>query len=218
MVSESIKVLLADDHNILREGMRSLLEQEPGVQVIAEAADGRAAVRLCEELAPDVVVMDIGMPELNGIEATRHITSDLFGAKVICLSVHEDAGTVHAMLEAGASGYLLKTSVGEELVRGIRTVASGAIYLSPAISRQVLERHVWTKGKPPPEAFKLLTPREREVLQLIAEGHQTKAAAKRLGIRPKTVLAHRDNIMKKLGIHSVAGLVRYALREGISEL
>lgn len=218
MVSESIRVLLADDHNVLREGLRSLLEREADIQVVGEAADGRTAVRLFEELAPDVVVMDIGMPELNGIEATRHITSDRFGAKVICLSVYEDAAMVHAMLEAGASGYLLKTSAGEELVRGIRTVASGAIYLSPAIARQVLERGVWTNGGSSPEAFKLLTPREREILQLIAEGHQTKAAANRLGIRPKTVLAHRDNIMKKLGIHSVADLVRYALREGISEL
>lgn len=218
MVSESIRVLLADDHNVLREGLRSLLEREPDIQVVGEAADGRTAVRLFEELAPDVVVMDIGMPELNGIEATRHITSDRFGAKVICLSVYEDAAMVHAMLEAGASGYLLKTSAGEELVRGIRTVASGAIYLSPGIARQVLERGVWTNGSSSPEAFKLLTPREREILQLIAEGHQTKATAKRLGIRPKTVLAHRDNIMKKLGIHSVADLVRYALREGISEL
>jgi two-component system, NarL family, response regulator NreC len=218
MDSKPIRVLLADDHNVLREGLRSLLEREPDIQVVGEAADGRSAVRLFEELAPDVVVMDIGMPELNGIEATRHITSDLFGAKVICLSVHEDAATVHAMLQAGASGYLLKTSAGEELVRGIRAVDSGAVYLSPPVSRQILERGVWGKGGSCPGAFQLLTPREREVLQLIAEGHRTKEAAKRLGIRPKTVLAHRDNIMKKLGVHSVAGLVRYALQEGIAEL
>ncbi len=218
MKSKPIRVLLADDHNILREGLRVLLEQQPDITVVDDVADGRSAVESSRRLTPDVVVMDIGMPDLNGIDATRQIVSDLFQAKVLCLSVHREKSMVRAMLEAGACGYLLKTSASKELVDAVRTVAHGDMYLSPPIAGDVIQHHVrggegWNRS-----GFTDLTQREREVLQLIAEGLHTKTIADQLHVSPKTVLTHRENIMKKLGVDSVASLTRYALREGISEL
>ena len=219
MTPRTTKVLLADDHAVLREGLRSLLELETGMEVVAEVADGRRAVEVARELRPDVVVMDIGMPDLNGVEATRRIVSGSDRTRVLCLSVHKEASLVQAMLEAGATGYILKTSASRELVQAVRAVAGGQTYLSPPIAGQVVSRHIRGEGSPPNDgAYGDLTPREREVLQLIAEGNHTKAVAKELGISPKTVLAHREKVMKKLGIDSVAGLVRYAIREGVSEL
>ena len=215
---KTIRLLLADDHEVLREGLRVLLEQEPDLEVVGEVGDGRSAVGLARELAPHVVVMDIGMPDLNGVEATRQILSEGKGTRVLCLSVHREGSVVGAMLEAGAHGYVLKTSAGRELVEAVRAVAAGDSFLSPAVASYVLSQHVRGEGGEASGAFGDLTPREREVLQLIAEGHHSKGAARHLGITSKTVLAHRENIMKKLDIDSVPGLVRYALREGISEL
>ena len=213
-----IRVLLADDHEVLREGLRALLEKEPDMDVVADVGDGRQAIRLTCELQPDVVVMDIGMPDLNGIDATRKVSAGPVKTAVLCLSVHRERRLVAAMLEAGALGYLLKKSAAKELVEAIRTVAAGEAYLSPPIAGDVVQHHVRDKGKDAPGAYSALTEREREVLQLIAEGHHTKIIAGRLHISPKTVLAHRESLMRKLGIDSIAALTRYALQEGISEL
>jgi DNA-binding NarL/FixJ family response regulator len=215
---KKIRVLLADDHNVLREGLCALLEQQPDVEVVADVADGRSAVRMAHQTKPDVIVMDIGMPDLNGIDATREIVSKLRNARVLCLSVHREQSLVRAMLEAGASGYLLKTSVSKELVRAIRTVAAGETYLSPPIATDVVRDLVRGGNGTKSGAYADLSDREREVLQLIAEGHHTKLIADRLGISPKTVLAHRENLMKKLDVDSIPDLVRYAIREGVSEL
>jgi DNA-binding NarL/FixJ family response regulator len=219
---KQIRVMLVDDHVLLREGLRALVEMEPDMEVVGEADNGRDAVETVRELTPDVVVMDIGMPELNGIDATRQLHGRLQGRRtnvsILCLSVHREKRLVAAMLKAGAAGYLLKTSARMELIEALRTVASGETYLSPPIAGDIVEHHLrdHTRGKR--GAYTALTDREREVLQLIAEGHHTKSVADRLNISPKTVLTHRENMMKKLGIDSVSGLTRYALREGLAQL
>jgi len=218
MAARKTRIVLADDHSVLREGLRALLELEPDMEIVADVGNGRAAVKKTHELAPDVVVMDIGMPDLNGIDATRQIVADLSSSRVLCLSVHREHELVHAMLEAGASGYLLKTSAASELVEAVRTVAAGETYLSPPIAGDVVAHHVRAECTGKSCAFAVLTEREREVLQLIAEGHHTKIIADRLHISPKTVLAHRESVMKKLEMDSIAALTRYALREGLSEL
>lgn len=218
MARNNLKVLLADDHRILREGLRALLEREADIEVVAEASNGGEAVQLAREFLPDVVVMDIGMPDLNGVDATREIMSGSAPPRVLCLSVHREPGLIQAMLEAGAGGYLLKTTAGRELIRAVRTVAAGETYLSPPVASEVVKRHVHVPGGPSARQMDNLTPRERDVLKLIARGDHTKRIADRLGISPKTVLVHRQNMMKKLGIDSLAGLVRYALKEGVSEL
>jgi DNA-binding NarL/FixJ family response regulator len=213
-----IRVLLADDHAILRESLRALLEQEPDIVVVADVDNGRDAVRQTRALQPDVVLMDLSMPELNGIDAARQINEDLFRAKVLCLSVHRETGLVSAMLEAGASGYLLKTSAHTELVGAVRRVAKGETYLSAPIAADIVEHHVRGKGPSQSGVFMNLTARQREVLQLIAEGHNTKEIAGRLHIGAKTVLSHRETLMHKVGAQSTVDLARFALREGISEL
>jgi DNA-binding NarL/FixJ family response regulator len=218
MGRKKIRVLLADDHAVLREGLRTLLGQEPDIEVAGEVKDGRNAVSEAARLNPDVVVMDIGMPGLNGIDATRRIVQETRSCRVLCLSVHREKQLINAMLEAGASGYLLKSCVSRELVEAIRTAASGESYLSPPIAADVLQHHVRGGGSERNGAYSILTEREREVLQLIAEGHHTKIIADRLDVSSKTILAHRENIMKKLNIDSVAALTRYALREGITNL
>ena len=218
MTDRVIRVLLVDDHNVLRQGLRALLASEPGIEVVGEAATGRDAVHKARELAPDVVVMDIGMPELNGIDAARQIIAELFGTRVLCLSVHCEKQQVRAMLQAGADGYLLKTCARTEFVSAVRSVAAGRTYLSPDIAGDIVRHHVRGQGENRLCAFSVLSEREREVLQLIAEGHHTKDIADRLGISPKTVLAHRESAMRKIGVDSVVALTRYALREGIAEL
>jgi DNA-binding NarL/FixJ family response regulator len=215
---KKIRLLVADDHNVLREGLANLLEHEPDMEVVGQAATGREAVEMTRGLTPDIVIMDIGMPDLNGIDATRQIMGDLFRCLVICLSVHREKQLVNAMLAAGASGYLLKTSARRELVEAVRTVASGETYLSPPIASDVVNHHVRGEGTNKNCAFAVLTEREREVLQLIAEGLHSKMIGDRLHISPRTVLAHRENIMRKLNLDSVVALTRYALREGLSEL
>lgn len=220
----TIKVLLADDHKIVREGLRSLLEEESDLQVVGEASDGREAVQLAGESGPDVVVMDVGMPHLNGIEATRQILRRPDHPRVIALSMHSDRRFMTEMLRAGASGYLLKDAASEELIGAIRTVAEGKVYLSPQIADVMVDDYV--RRLPgdaagsigAPGVFVTLTPREREVLQLMAEGLATKQVAAALHVSIKTVETHRRQIMEKLQLYSVAELTKYAIREGLTSV
>jgi DNA-binding NarL/FixJ family response regulator len=215
-----MRILLADDHQIVLEGLRSLLQQNEEMEVVAEAKDGRSAVQLARELQPDVVVMDVGMPGLNGIEATRQITSREPDAKVVALSMHSDRRFMGEMLKAGAKGYLLKDGAFEELATAIRSVMSNKVYLSPRIADVVVDDYVRRTPSQGSDtsAFAKLTPREREVLQLMAEGRATKEIAMDLKVSIKTVETHRRQIMEKLNIHSVAELTKYAIREGLTSL
>jgi DNA-binding NarL/FixJ family response regulator len=213
----SIRLVLADDHRIMREGLRALVERLPGMEVIGEAADGRTAVAMAKDLLPVVVVMDIGLPDLNGIEAARQITSQNPGIKVIALSMHSDGRYVTEMLKAGASGYLLKDSAFEELARAIRAVTAGKIYLSPAVTSTVVRDYLGRHPGARPVLSPSLTAREREVLQLVAEGKSTKEIAGQLQISSKTADTHRQRVMKKLKLHTVAELTKYAIREGLTE-
>lgn len=206
-------VLLAEDHEVLRQGLRQLIEPEGEFEVVAEAADGRAAVELAHKHRPDVVVMDIWMPRLSGIDATRQIL-DQSDAKVLILSQHDSWSYVEQALRAGASGYLVKTSSASELLSGIRAVSEGKSYLSPDIAQQL----VGAFSKPEDERgspLQALTHREREVLQLIAECLSSKEIAAQLGVSVRTVEAHRASLMEKLDIHKLSGLVRFAIREGL---
>ena len=212
----SIKVLLADDHRIMREGLRSLIERESDMEVVAEAADGRRTVRLAQELSPDVALVDISMPELNGIEATGQIMSTDPEVKVLALSMHSDEHFVMGMLRAGASGYLLKDCAAEELCSAIRTVISEETYLSPKAASVVIQDYRRELSDVKSARAAGLTAREREVLQLVAEGDTSKKIASQLDVSVKTIQAHRQQIMDKLGIHSVAGLTKYAIQKGIT--
>ena len=195
-----------------------MLERHEDIQVIAEAADGRTAIEVAEELRPDVVVMDVGMPGLNGIDATRRLSASQIGSKVVALSMHTDRRFTTEMLRAGAKGYVLKDGAFEELALAIRSVAKGNVYLSPRVAGVVVDDYV-TKLEPErPAAFTSLTPREREVLQLIAEGRSTKQVAAALHVSIKTVETHRRQLMEKLQLYSVAELTKFAIREGISAL
>jgi len=214
----STRILLADDHKITRQGLRSLLEKQQDMEVVAEAEDGRAAERLVEELLPDVVIMDISMPDLNGMEATRWIVGKFPDVKVIALSMHSDASFVTEMLRSGAAGYLLKDCAFEELTRAIRTVMDDKTYLSPSISGVVVEDYLHRLSKADFSDSEVLTDREREVLQLMAEGSSTKQIAVKLHVSVKTVETHRRQIMSKLDIHTVAELTKYAVRKGLTSL
>lgn len=214
----AIKIIVADDHQILREGLVALLGKQPDFAVVAEAQDGRSAVRLAQELEPDLVIMDIGMPGLNGIEATRQILAHRPETKVIALSMHSDKRFVTEMLKAGAVGYLLKYCASEELVTAIRTVLSHRIYLSPDIAGVVVEDYVKKTGAAEATAFNRLSPREREVLQLLAEGKSTRQIAADLHVSIKTIEVHRKQIMDKLGLQSLAELIKYAIREGLTTI
>lgn len=214
----SKSVLLVDDHRMMLEGLRSVLEAEEGYEVVGEALDGRKAVEMARTLKPDVVVMDIGMPDLNGVEATRQILADHPSAHIVALSTHTDKRYVLAMLEAGASAYVLKVSAYDELRRAISAVTDGKHYLSPDVASVVVEAGIAASSAPQASAYSALGAREREVLQLLAEGHSSPEIAKRLHISPSTVETHRRNIMKKLDVHSVAELTKYAVREGLTPL
>jgi DNA-binding NarL/FixJ family response regulator len=211
---KSIRVLLADDHQLVRTGIRLLLQTLSGVEVVAEAADGREALRLIGAHHPDVVLMDIMMPGLNGLEATARAARDFPEVRVIVLSVNTTEEYVLQSLRAGAAGYLLKNISPAELEAAVRAVARGERYLSTAVSKHVIEAYLHRVG---PEASSLdrLTPRQREVLQLVAEGATTKEIGRKLGLSVKTVEMHRGQLMDSLGIRDVAGLVRYAIRMGV---
>jgi DNA-binding NarL/FixJ family response regulator len=209
-----IRVMLADDHALFRAGIRSLLDTIEGVEIVGEARDGHEALRLVAERRPDVLLLDVALPQLNGIEVAERLR-DTPGTRVLILSMFANEEYVLRSLRAGAAGYLLKDSTVVELASALRSVADGGSYLSPAVSGHVLAayvRRVGDEGVPPEPA---LTPRQREVLQLIAEGHGTKEIASRLSLSAKTVETHRAQLMERLGIHDVAGLVRYAIRAGI---
>jgi len=214
-----LRVILADDHQVIREGLRTLIEEQSDMEVVAEAANGRDAIRLCGEMKAQVVVMDVAMPDLNGIEATRQIMTECPTAKVLALSMHADKHYAAGMLGAGAAGYVLKDCAFEELADAIRRVATGGSYLSPEIEGVVLRDYVERlSGEGGASAFSVLTDREREVLQLVAEGHTTKQIADTLHVSVKTIESHRQNIMDKLEIRSIAELTKYAIREGLTSL
>jgi DNA-binding NarL/FixJ family response regulator len=210
-----LRVFLVDDHALLRAGLRALLERRGTIEVVGEAGDGRQALKLIEEEPPEVVVMDIAMPGLNGIEATRHLHSTLPETKILALSMYDDRDYAYEILRAGASGYMLKDAASSELVDAIEAVSRGEGYLCPVMAGKLVEHYV--RGVPgstadqPPE----LTSRERQVLQLVVEGCGNKETAERLGISPKTVEVHRAHIASKLGIYDLPTLVRYAIRKGI---
>jgi two-component system response regulator NreC len=213
-----IKVLIADDHQIVRDGLRSLLEKEPEMEVVGEAEGGRTLLKLLREVTPDVIIMDVAMPDLNGIEATRQIIHEHPTVKVIALSMHDDRRFVINMLKLGASGYLLKDCAFRELAKAIRlVVTANKIYLSPGITDIVVNNYVMG---PATESlvYTILTPREREVLQLIAEGKTSSQIAESLCVSVKTVESHRHQIMGKLKKRSVADLTKYAIREGITSV
>jgi len=211
-----IRLLLADDHEVVRKGLRLLLEQQEGIEVVGEAADGRDAVRLTEELKPDIVIMDIGMPQLNGIDAAARIVHRDPRVGVVILSMHSDEGYIIRSLSAGAKGYLLKDSAEEDLVQAVRTVASGRPFFSPKITQTLLDDYVrQLRQKGLKDSYDLLTEREKEVLQLLAEGKSNKEVAGILDLSVYTVETHRTNLMQKLGLHNTAEIVLYAVRKKI---
>ena len=214
----SIKILIADDHKIFREGLRALIEKQPGMEIIDEVENGRKAVQLVRELLPDVVIMDIAMPNLNGIEATRQIVAKAPSVKVVALSMHSDKRFVVEMLKAGASGYLLKDCAFEELAHAICAVRSNRTYLSPKIADMMIKDYVRLFPKTKLSVSSILTPRQREVLQLLSEGKTTSQIGQDLQVSVKTVETYRQQIMDKLDIHSVAELTKYAIREGLTSV
>lgn len=214
----SIKVIIADDHKIMRDGLKSILEKQRDIEIIAEASDGRTSVELAIKLKPDVIIMDVAMPDMNGIEATRQIIEKSPKIKVIALSMHSDKQFILEMLNAGASGYLLKDCAFHELINAIHSVASNRSYLSPEIADIMIKEYKHVISKESLSVFSLLTSRERQVLQLIAEGKTTKEIAYTLKVSTKTIETYRQQIMYKLDIHSIAGLTKYAVREGLTSI
>jgi DNA-binding NarL/FixJ family response regulator len=211
-----IRILLADDHTVVRKGLRLLLESQPGFSVVAEAADGRAAVSMAEREVPDVVVMDVAMPTLNGIEAARQITARLPHVAVVFLSMHSDESYVLKALKSGARGYLLKDSAEHDLIQAVRAVTQGKSFFSPAISKMMVEDYIRVlQERQIEDTYDLLTTREREVLQLLAEGKSNKEVAVVLNLSLHTVETHRGNILQKLNLHSGAELILYAIRKGV---
>lgn len=214
----TIKVILADDHKIVRAGLRSLLESGGQIDVVAGAENGRETVSLTKKLNPDVVVMDVAMPDMNGVDATQKIARQNPDSRVLALSGHPDGLFITGMLEAGAKGYLLKDVATEELILAIKTVANGRIYVSPSVSDTLVEDYLQrVKGEVGPD-YDALSTREREVLQLVAEGRSTAQIANKLSLSERTIETHRKRIMDKLGLRSIAQLTKYAIRKGITSL
>jgi DNA-binding NarL/FixJ family response regulator len=216
---KKIRVLIAEDHTIVRQGLSALLRSEPDMEVVGEASDGLEAVEMAKKLIPDVVLMDIGMRNLNGVEATRRIKKALPHAQVLALTVYDNEEWIFQVLKAGASGYLIKDSAMTELVSAIKAIREGDSYLSPSISKKVIEEYILRaetgEMKRPDD---LLSEREKEILQLIAEGNSVPEIASRLCISKKTVEAHKAHIMEKLNIHDKVGLIKYAIRIGLTQL
>lgn len=215
-----VRVLLVDDHAILRDGLRAILGQQPDMDVVGEASDGLSAVRLVDDLQPHVVVMDIAMPRMNGLEATRRIKHEHPGCRVLILTQHENREYILSVLKAGADGYVLKRSAGADLAPAIRSVSSGEPVLDPVAARTVMDAFVdfSKQGQTAEGAEETLTDREREVLILLAEGHTNVRAGEILHISPKTVDVHRTNLMAKLGLHTRTELVKYAIRTGLIQI
>lgn len=215
----SIRVLLVEDHTIVRKGLRSLLEYEPDIEIVGEAADGREALQKIEELTPDVALMDLAMPGLNGLEATRQSRRRFPHTSVLILSVHTNEEYVLEVLRAGASGYVVKKAAPDELVGAIKAVFAGESYLSPSVSRQVIDDYLrQTANAAEEDSYQSLTDREREVLQLLAEGHTNREVAEMLSISVKTVETHRAHLLEKLGISTLADLIKFAIRKGVITL
>ncbi|HEV2448540.1 MAG TPA: response regulator transcription factor [Candidatus Sulfopaludibacter sp.] len=215
-MSEPIRILLADDHAVMRTGLRLVLERQPDFQVVAEASDGREAVALTQQHHPEVVVMDVTMPNLNGIEAARQISAAMPQTSVVMLSMHSDEAYVLRALKAGARGYLLKESAESDLIAAIRAVNAGKAFFSPAVSRMLVEDYVrQLQDREIEDSYELLTTREREILQLIAEGKSNKEIANILNLSLYTVETHRGNMMEKLNLHTVPELILYAVRKGV---
>jgi len=213
-----VKVLIADDHKMMRDGLRLIIDKQRNMEVVGEAEDGQDTVRQVRKLSPDIVVMDVAMPKLNGIEATRQIVASRKNTKVLPLSAHADRRYITEMLRAGASGYLLKHSASEELIEAIQTIIRGKTYLSPEIAETVVDEYRRAVTAETPSAFSQLTEREREVLQLLAEGQSRKEIASSLSLSVKTIGTHVEHIMEKLDIHSLPKLTKYAIREGLTGL
>ncbi len=212
----AVRVLLVDDHEIMREGMCALLRKNAEFDIVGQAADGRIAIDLVEQLMPDIVIMDIGMPNLNGIDAARQMTEKYPGLKIMALSAHSDGAIVAKMIKAGAAGYMLKESAFTELMEGLQAMQEGRTFLCSRVSRVVFSDYVNLISNSGWSEADGLSTREREVLQLVAEGQTTKEIAKSLNLSSKTVDSHREHIMAKLGIRNVAGLTKYAIREGLT--
>ena len=211
-----IRILLADDHIVMRNGLRLLLERRPDFEVVGEAADGRQTVEICDSLKPDVVVLDIAMPNLNGIEAARQISAKLPHTSIVILSMHSDEGYVLRALKAGARAYLLKDSAETDLINAIHAVTEGKAFFSPAISKMLVDDYVRRlQQRGVEDSYELLTTREREILQLLAEGKSNKEVANILNLSLYTVETHRGNILQKLNLHSVPELILYAVRKGV---
>lgn len=213
---KQIRILLADDHNVIRRGLRLLLESQPGFSVVAEAADGRQAVEQALATKPDVVVLDISMPQLSGTEAAQRITESLPGTAIVVLSMHSDEGYVLRALRAGAKGYLVKDSAEGDLIEAIRAVSQGRSFFSPEISRMLVEDYIREiRARGVNDSYELLTAREREILHLLAEGKSNKDIAALLNLSLFTVETHRRNLQEKLNLHSIAELILYAVRKGV---
>ena len=210
-----VRILIVDDHALLRAGLRSLLQGIPWVEVVGEASDGREALELVASLHPDLLLMDIAMPNMNGLMATERICSGFPDVRVIILSMHSAEEFVGQAVRAGAAGYLLKNAESMELELAIKVVAGGGSYLTPAVSQQVMSSYMQLVGGGLPLPVKSVTPRQKEILQLIAEGNSTKQIAQSLKISVKTVETHRTQLMERLDIHDIPGLVRYAMRTGL---
>ena len=212
----AVRILLAEDSQLMRDGLAALLLQEPGMDLVGQASDGAECVSLARKLRPNVVIMDLAMPRLNGIEATLRILEEAPQTKVICLSVHDEQRLVSAVIDAGASGYLVKDCAFKELAQAVNTVVANQVYISPSIAAVLVADYRARRDGVDETAFSRLTTREREIVQLLAEGHSTKQISAQLKVSPKTVATHREHAMSKLNINSIAQLTRYAIAQGLA--